>query len=42
MEESHNRDFDNEDTKEAYFHVCQAFDVGFNSCGVNLTYEQFF
>ena len=38
MVESHNTDFDNEDaTKEAYFHVCQAFDVGFNSCDVNLT-----
>ena len=24
-----------------YYHVCQAFDVGFNSCNVNLTYKQF-
>ena len=27
--------------KKVYYHVCQAFDVGFNSRDVNLTYEQF-
>ena len=37
MVESHNTNFDNDDAKE----VCQAFDVGFNSRDVNLTYEQF-
>ena len=41
MLESHNTDFENEDVKEVYYHVCQAFDVGFNSRDVNLTYEQF-
>ena len=39
--ESHNTNFDNGDAKEVYYHVCQAFDVGFNSRNVNLTYEQF-
>ena len=29
------------DAKEAYFFLCQAFDVGFNSRDVNLTYEEF-
>ena len=39
--ESHITDFENEDAKEVYYHVCQAFDVGFNSRDANLTYEQF-
>ena len=37
MLESHNTDFENEDAKEVYYHVCQAFDIGFNSCDANLT-----
>ena len=41
MVESHNTNFDNDDAKEVYYHVCQTFDVGFNSRDVNLTYEQF-
>ena len=41
MVESHSTDFDNEDAKEAYLHVCQAFDAGFNSRDINLTYKQF-
>ena len=41
MLESHNTDFENEDAKEVYNHVCQAFDVGFNSRDANLSYEQF-
>ena len=41
MVESHSTDFDNENAKEVYFHVCQAFDVGFNSRDVNLTLNNF-
>ena len=41
MVESHNTNFDNDDSKEVYYHVCQAFNVEFNSRNVNLTYEQF-
>ena len=41
MMESHNTNFDNDDAKEVYYYVYQAFDVGFNSRNVNLTYEQF-
>ena len=41
MLECYNTNFDNNDAKELYYHVCQAFDVGFNGCDVNLTYEQF-
>ena len=41
MLDSHNTDFENEDAKEVYYHMCQAFDVGFNSHDANLTYKQF-
>ena len=39
--ESHYTDIDNDNAKEAYFHVCQTFDVDFNSHDINLTHEQF-
>ena len=42
MIEAINTHFDEEgDAKEAYFFMCQAFDVGNNSRDVNLTYEAF-
>lgn len=41
MLEAFETDFDNSDAKQAYYFVCQAFDVGHNSRDANLTYEQY-
>jgi hypothetical protein len=41
MLEAFETDFDTSDAKQAYYFVCQAFDVGHNSRDANLTYEQY-
>ena len=41
MIESINTDFENKNVSEAYYFLCQAFDVGHNGRDINLTYEAF-
>ena len=41
MIESINTDFGEKDVSEAYYFLCQAFDVGYNSRDINLTFDEF-
>ena len=41
MIESIKTNFDNKDAVEAYYFLCQAFDIGYNGRDNNLTYEEF-